>query len=329
LLTSLTGAEAALVVNNNAAAVLLVLATLCKDKEVIVSRGELIEIGGEFRLPDVMAASGARLVEVGTTNRTHLADYEKAITPNTAAIMKVHPSNYQVVGFTASVRAQELARLAVGRGVCFIHDVGSGLIEPRDQRGFVESEPSVNVAIEDGADLVTFSGDKLLGGPQAGLIVGRARLVDRLAHHPLLRALRVDKVTLAALESTLSTYLTGAVTDLPLWKMALAPLEELEQRARELARRISAETDTGVKVEAVATNAVAGGGSLPGVDLSSWGVAIAHPARTTASVERSLRHGAMAVVSRIEEDILILDLRTVMPEQDENLANLVVSALRE
>ncbi|HYI44988.1 MAG TPA: L-seryl-tRNA(Sec) selenium transferase [Actinomycetota bacterium] len=329
LLTTLTGAESALVVNNNAAAVLLVLAGLCRDKEVIVSRGELIEIGGEFRLPDVMSASGARMVEVGTTNRTHLADYEKAITQNTAAILKVHPSNYSVVGFTASVAARELARLALGRGVCFIHDVGSGLIEPSGRGPLIEGEPSVNVALEDGADLVTFSGDKLLGGPQAGLILGRARLVERLAKHPLLRALRVDKLTLAALEATLQAYLDGDTYRLPLWRMALTPPEELERRARDLAERITLAVGDTVKAEAQATRAVAGGGSLPTTDLSSWGVSLTHPERSTASIERALRHGAVPVVCRIEDDRVVLDLRTVLPSQDENLANLVVVALQE
>jgi L-seryl-tRNA(Ser) seleniumtransferase len=329
LLTTLTGAESALVVNNNAAAVLLVLAGLCTGREVIVSRGELIEIGGEFRLPDVMAASGARLVEVGTTNRTHLADYEKAITPNTAAIMKVHPSNYQVVGFTAAVTPKEVARLAVGRGVCFIHDLGSGLIEPTGSGPLIPGEPSVNVALEDGADLVTCSGDKLLGGPQAGLILGRARLVEKIAKHPLLRALRVDKLTLAALEATLHSYLRGEATDLPLWRMALAPLEELEQRARTMAEKISMTVGDAAKVEATPTSSVAGGGSLPGTEMSSWGVGVAHAELSTASLERALRQGATPVVCRIEGDRLVLDLRTVLPAQDENLANLVVSALQE
>jgi L-seryl-tRNA(Ser) seleniumtransferase len=231
LLCAVTGAEAAVVVNNNAAAVLVALAALCAHKEVVISRGELIEIGGEFRIPDVIASSGARLVEVGSTNRTHIADYERAITTETAALLKVHPSNYAVVGFTAEVAARDLARLARGRKLYLIHDLGSGLISEPHGAAWLRTEPLVEASLEDGADLVTFSGDKLLGGPQAGIIAGRAELVAKVAKHPLMRAVRVDKMTLAALEATMSLYLSGRTAELPLWSLAETPVEELESRA--------------------------------------------------------------------------------------------------
>ena len=323
LVTAVAGGESALIVNNNAAAVLLVLSALCSNREVIISRGELIEIGGEFRLPDVMAASGARLVEVGTTNRTHIADYERAIGENTAAILKVHPSNFRVTGFTAEVPARELARLARGRRVYLIHDLGSGLVEASDDE-WMRAEPLVAHAIGDGPDLVTFSGDKLLGGPQAGVIVGRATLIKRLAAHPLMRALRVDKMTLAALEATLTAYLEGRAGDLPLWKMAHASGEGLRDRARRIAEAVS---EGGVKAEAVVTEAVTGGGSLPATGVGSWAVAIRHPERSSDELQRALRLGDIPVIGRIEDDRLLLDVRTVPPGHDETLAQLVLRAL--
>jgi len=323
LLTTVTGGESALVVNNNAAAVLLVLSALCGDREVIISRGELIEIGGEFRLPDVMATSGAKLVEVGTTNRTHIVDYERAIGADTVAILKVHPSNYRVVGFTAEVPARDLARLARGRGVLMIHDLGSGLVGARDEE-WMRAEPLVTHAIDDGADLVTFSGDKLLGGPQAGVIVGRAGLIKKLSAHPLMRALRVDKMTLAALESTLTSYIEGRAEELPLWQMAGAPAEQLRGRARLLAEAVS---EGGVKAEAVPTEAVTGGGSLPATGVGSWGVAITHPERSSDELQRALRLGSIPVIGRIEDDRLVLDLRTVPASRDAELARLVLRAL--
>ena len=326
-IVGVTGAESALVVNNNAAAVLLVLAALCSGREVIISRGELIEIGGGFRIPDVMASAGVELVEVGTTNRTHLADYEKAISPNTAAILKVHPSNYQMVGFTASVEARDIARLSRGRGVCFINDLGSGLIEAPPGAGWADLEPPVALALSDGADLVTFSGDKLLGGPQAGIIAGRRELVEEIARHPLLRALRVDKLTLAALEATLRVHRDGRSDELPLWRMALASSDSIESRARVVARRIGAAAADSIKVDVVRSRSVTGGGSLPGADLPSWAVMIEHPERSTAELERALRYLSTPVIGRIDEDRLLLDLRTVPPDQDEQLADLVVEAL--
>jgi L-seryl-tRNA(Ser) seleniumtransferase len=325
LLATLTGAESALVVNNNAAAVLLALAALCAGREVIISRGELIEIGGEFRIPDVMATSGARLVEVGTTNRTHMGDYERAITQESAAILKVHPSNYRVVGFTASVPARELARLARGRGIMFFHDLGSGLVASPEDAEWARSEPLVDATLADGADVVTFSGDKLLGGPQAGVIVGRANLIDRIARHPLLRAVRPDKMTLAALEATLQIHLRGASSELPLWRMATAPAEELEARARALAETLSQLAR--VKAEAVPTRAVMGGGSLPGGEIPSWAVAVAHAEKGAEEVERALRVGPTPVIARIEDERVLLDLRTVDPSDDARVKVLVADAL--
>ena len=323
-LTTLTGAESALVVNNNAAAVLLALSALCAGKEVVISRGELVEIGGEFRIPDVMATSGARLVEVGTTNRTHIADYEKAITSETAAILKVHPSNYKVVGFTASVAPRELARLARGRGVPFIHDVGSGLVESPPGAPWAAHEPSVSVSLEEGADLVTFSGDKLFGGPQAGIIVGRADLIEKLQRHPLMRTLRVDKVTLAALEATADAYLRDAWGELPLWKMALADEDALRDRAERLVGAVSKEVTARWKVETSRVMSVAGGGSLPGSEIPSWGLTIS--GGDAEELQSALRAGDPPVIARVSDDRLIVDLRTVIEEQDEQLAGRLISA---
>jgi L-seryl-tRNA(Ser) seleniumtransferase len=274
-----------------------------------------------------MSSSGARLVEVGTTNRTHLADYERAITPETAAILKVHPSNYRVVGFTASVEARELARLARGRGVCFIHDVGSGLVSPGTAE-WTREEPSVRDSIEDGADIVTFSGDKLFGGPQAGVIAGRGDLVGKIERHPLMRALRVDKMTLAALEATATMHLRGDGAELPLWAMALTPSEDLEQRSRDLAGRIGAGGDRiGAKIEVVSTEAVTGGGSLPGQTLASWGLSIVHPELSSDEVARRLRRGEPPVIVRVEDDRVIADLRTVPVSADAIVAEALQAAL--
>lgn len=324
-LSALTGAEGSLVVNNNAAAVLVTLAALCAGREVIISRGELIEIGGEFRIPDIMETSGARLTEVGTTNRTHLADYEKAITPDTAAILKVHPSNYRVVGFTAAVDARDLAALARGRGVTFMHDIGSGLVT--DTSGWA-SEPTVANALSDGADIVTFSGDKLLGGPQAGVILGRTEQITKIARHPLMRALRVDKMTLAALEETLRMYIEGAAGDIPLWIMTSMTNEELEARANAIVTKLMPDLPDQAKLEAVPHRAVAGGGSAPGAELGSWAVCITHATRSAAELERSLRSGMPPVIARVEDDRVLVDVRTVLPEQIEELSRRLQDSLR-
>lgn len=328
LLSELTGAEASLIVNNNAAAILLVLAALCSDREVIISRGELIEIGGEFRIPDVMEASGARLVEVGTTNRTHLSDYERAIGPKTAAILKVHPSNYTVVGFTSAVETKELARLSRGRGVHFLHDLGSGFVDFPGGPEWTSAEPSIEASLSDGADLVMFSGDKLLGGPQAGVVLGRKELVEALKEHPMLRALRVDKMTLAALEATLHAYLAGAGAELPLWKMAVRSPDDLETTARSIAQRVAEYPEISeLKIEAVRSFAVAGGGSLPATEVPSWALALTHGELSADELDRRMRGVEPPVIGRIEDDRLLLDLRTVFVKQTEALPNLIRTAL--
>jgi L-seryl-tRNA(Ser) seleniumtransferase len=328
-ITALTGAESALVVNNNAAAVMLVLSALCSDKEVIISRGELIEIGGEFRLPDIMAAANVRLREVGTTNRTHLSDYERAISPETAAIMKVHPSNYRMVGFTATVESRALARLSKGRGVLYLNDVGSGLLTPTEGALLPADEPLVDHALQDGADIVTFSGDKLLGGPQAGVIVGRARLIRSIEKHPLVRAMRVDKMTLAALQATLAIYLEGRANELPLWRLLTASADDLRTRAQQLAHSIEDQlSSSGVKAEVVPTEAVAGGGSLPGSQLASFAVAVSHPERSASNIAARLRAGDPPVVGRIEDDAVLVDMRAVLPNQDGALLRATIRALK-
>lgn len=324
LLRSLTGAEAALVVNNNAAAVLLTLAALARGREVIISRGELIEIGGEFRIPEILAESGAALVEVGTTNRTHLKDYERAVTPATAAIMKVHPSNYRVVGFSAAVASADLVDLAHARGLRFIYDVGSGLLRRRvggAEPPWLAGEPIVGEEIARGADVVTFSGDKLLGGPQAGMILGRAEALARMQRSPLLRAVRVDKTTLAALEATLLSYLAGSETDLPIWELGLADAGEIETRARAVVERLG---DVAAKIEVTAGFSTTGGGAGPGSEIPTALIEVAPRHISPDALLRSLIDHDPPVVTRIENDRVIVDLRTVLPDQD----GIVASALR-
>lgn len=310
LLARLCGAEAALVVNNNAAAVLLVLAALARGREVAVSRGELVEIGGGFRVPEVMAESGARLVEVGTTNRTRLADYRRALGPETALVLKVHASNYRMVGFVESTPVADLVAL----GPPVVADIGSGLLDettpwlPR-RPAWLRDEPGARQCLAAGAALVTFSGDKLLGGPQAGVIAGRADLVAEVGRHPLARAVRADKMTLAALQEVALAYLSGDATGLPLWRMATIPVEVLAERAAALATRVP-----GAKV--VDTEAVAGGGSLPGLAIPSVGVAldVADPDAALAALR------ADGVVARVEDGAVVCDLRTVDPADDDRLA---------
>lgn len=316
LLALAVGAEAGMVVNNNAAAVLLVLATLARGREVVVSRGELVEIGGGFRVPEIMAETGARLVEVGTTNRTRRDDYERAIGEATALVLKVHASNYRMVGFVASVGVAELA----GLGPPVVVDAGSGLLDDTtpwlaERPPWLQGELGVRQCVAGGAALVTFSGDKLLGGPQAGVIVGRRSLVERCKTHPLARAVRADKLTLAGMQQVALAYLDGTAGALPLWRLATTPVETLRVRARRIAGHVP-----GAAV--VDTEAAAGGGSLPGLTIPSAGVAVA-PARPPAAVTADLRRAR--VVARIDGGRVVCDLRTVEPHDDERL----VAALRE
>jgi L-seryl-tRNA(Ser) seleniumtransferase len=311
LLRKLTGAEAALVVNNNAGAILLALSALARDREVVISRGQLVEIGGGFRVPDVLRQSRARLVEVGATNRTHGRDYEEAITPDTALLLRVHSSNFKQVGFTAEVSLADMATIAHTRGLLLLDDLGSGSLLDTAAYGLAR-EPMAQESIAAGADLVTFSGDKLLGGPQAGLIAGRADLVEKLRRHPLTRALRVDKATLAALQATLLHYVRGeALREVPVWRMVSASLEELERRASGMAARLA---ESGVAARVVAMESAVGGGSLPGETMPSRGLAITVAAPNAISAR--LRAGMPPVIARIAGDEILLDLRTVQPEED-------------
>jgi L-seryl-tRNA(Ser) seleniumtransferase len=318
LLCALTGAEDALVVNNNAAALLLALAGLARRKDVLVSRGELIEIGGEFRLPDIMAASGARLVEVGTTNRTRIQDYRGALGHRTGLILKVHPSNYRVVGFAETPSTSSLARLARGAGLPLVHDLGSGLLER--YRGVPTEEPAAVESLGEGSDLACFSGDKLLGGPQAGVLLGRRDLVARLRRHPMARALRVDGMTVAALEAVLRMYADGRRGDVPVWRLLEERPAALRTRARALADRLP-----GATVEA--GESVAGGGSIPGYGVPS--VVLRLPSARPAEVAARLRIGNPAVFCRVESDALLFDLRTVLPGEDGRLARAVEYALSQ
>ena len=314
ILCRLTGAEAALVVNNNAAAVLICLDTLAKGREVVVSRGELVEIGGSFRIPDVMARSGAFLREVGATNRTHLRDYRAAINDNTALLMKVHQSNFSVVGFTSSVPMSELSELAAEHGLYVFEDLGSGTLVDFSRYG-LQHEPTVQESLAAGADLVSFSGDKLLGGPQAGIIVGRKEIVNRIKMNPMNRAMRIDKLTLVALEQILRIYRdpAAAVQEIPTLRMMTAPVEEQKRRARRLAARFRRECPDIVKFSLCDTVSRAGGGALPLQEIASAGIAVSgHDSDfSAASLEYRLRSGTPPVIVRVEHDRLVLDVRTV------------------
>jgi L-seryl-tRNA(Ser) seleniumtransferase len=329
ILLRLSGAEEGIVVNNNAGAVLLALNTLAAGKEVIVSRGELVEIGGAFRIPDVMARSGATLREVGTTNRTHLRDYEEAINDNTALLLKVHTSNYRVVGFTAEASLEELVRLGMKYNRPVLNDLGSGCLIDLSVYG-LEKEPTVQEAMAAGADVVTFSGDKLLGGPQAGIILGKKELIDGIKANPLNRALRIDKLTLAALESTLIAYLSegGAIQEIPTLRMLTIPLEDLRKRARRLARLLKGETN-GASIEIIKENSQVGGGSLPLQNLPTWAVTVKPRKARVEALETELRNQDPPIIARITDDRLILDFRTIQADEFRTIVHGMAQALRK
>jgi len=319
LLCKLTGAEAAVVVNNNAAATMIVLAALAAGREVVVSRGELVEIGGGFRVPDVMAQSGAVLREVGTTNKTRAADYAAAITERTALILRVHPSNFRVEGFTERPELEDL--VAVGRHchVPVAEDLGSGNLESSRLGAWPLHEPAVAETLAAGVDICCFSGDKLLGGPQAGIIVGKTTLVDRIRTHPLMRALRVDKMTYAALEATLVEYAAGrAGATVPVQRMLTLTADEIRPRAEALAGALA--TIDGLQVEIVPGVSAVGGGSAPGVELPTYLLTLERAGTSPDALERQLRALTPPVIARIERDRVLLDLRTVLPEEDSGLA---------
>ena len=312
VLCEISGAEAALVVNNNAGAVLLCLETLARGRKVIVSRGELVEIGGAFRIPDVMARSGGILCEVGTTNRTHLRDYAGAVDDQTALLLKVHKSNYSIVGFSAEVSLPELVALGAQHGLPVMEDLGSGTFIDFSQYGLAK-EPTVQESVAAGADVVTFSGDKLLGGPQAGLIVGRRAIIERIKGNPITRALRIDKMTLAALESTLRLYRDPrrAVAAIPTLQMVTMPFAATESRARQLRDALAALGDGRLEILLRELSSKAGGGALPLLDLRSLCVAVGIRGLSASRLEALLRAATPPVVARIEDDLVILDTRTL------------------
>jgi L-seryl-tRNA(Ser) seleniumtransferase len=321
LLQQLTGAEDALVVNNCAAALVLALNALANKKEVLVSRGELVEIGGSFRIPEIMARSGAKLVEVGTTNRTHDDDYRRAITPRTAAIVKVHRSNFAIEGFTADVSLDRLAFIAAEHGLPVLHDLGSGLMLSLDDYG-LRGEPTAAKSLASGASLVLMSGDKLLGGPQGGIILGSANLMAKLRRNPFARAMRVDKLTLSALEATLRLYLEPerALVEIPVLAMLTASVSTLRDRAESIRTRLS---QRGIAVEVVGSSASVGGGAFPTTEIPSIALSLSVNAERA---EAMLRAGDPAVIGHISEGRLLLDLRSVIPDEDETLSRAILAA---
>lgn len=315
---SLTGCEDVLVVNNNAAATLLTLQALCAGREVVISRGQLIEIGGSFRLPEIFSLSGAVLREIGTTNRTHLGDYQKAITANTAAVMHVHPSNFRVIGFSETPAIDDLVRLARKHGVIAIDDIGSGALIDVTQFG-LPAEPTFQQSLAAGADVVLGSGDKLLGGPQCGIILGKREFVERIRQHPLARAVRIGKLTLASLQATLDPYLQGtAALEIPTLAMLSASVDSLRLRAQQVSDAIGEFPIC--RVEITNETATVGGGSLPGVDLPTVVLRLRSPSLSANEFARRLRQGTIRVCGRIQQADVLLDLRSVLPEDDSRLA---------
>ena len=328
MLTRLTGAEAAIVVNNCAAAVLVTLAALARGGDVIVSRGELIEIGDGFRIPEIMEQSGAALREVGTTNRTRLSDYENAINEKTRLLLRVHPSNFKVTGFTDKPSLEELVTLSQRTGIPLVEDLGSGCLVDLAEHGI--TEPTVRQSVEAGVGIVTFSGDKLLGGPQAGILAGKKDLISRVRRHPLFRAMRVDKLTIAALEATLGAYLRAAWEEIPAMRMICMTPQELKRRAENFVRELRPELPLDeVEIEVADGASLAGGGSTPAQSLPSKVIRIASVRYSAAKLEQRLRRApaGISVIARVEEDRLILDLRTVFPEQEPLLVKTLAAAL--
>ena len=328
MLTRLTGAEAAIVVNNCAAAVLVTLAALARGGEVIVSRGELIEIGDGFRIPEIMEQSGAILREVGTTNRTRLSDYEAAINEKTRLLLRVHPSNFKLTGFTDKPALGELVELSQRTGLPLVEDLGSGCLVDLTEHGI--TEPTVRHSVEAGVGIVTFSGDKLLGGPQAGIIAGKKDLIARVRRHPLFRALRVDKLAIAALEVTLGAYLRAAWDEIPVMRMIRMTPQELKRRAENFLRELRPELPLdGVEIEVADGESLAGGGSTPTQSLPSKVIRIASVRYSAAKLEQRLRRApaGISVIARVEEDRLVLDLRTVLPEQEPLLIKTLAAVL--
>jgi L-seryl-tRNA(Ser) seleniumtransferase len=320
LLRAITGAESAFVVNNGAAALLLAVSALASGRQVLVSRGELIEIGGEFRIPDILAASGAKLVEVGTTNRTRASDFRRALTDRTALLLKVHPSNYRIVGFTSAPSADELAAVAHGRGIPLLYDLGSGLLVRTP--GVSNDEPTAAEALAAGSDVVVFSGDKLLGGPQAGIVLGRAGFVERLRRHPVARAVRVDKMQVAALEAVLLAYARGERERLPTWRMLHEPEHAVRTRAERLAWALDGELEN---ARVVRSEASVGAGSLPGHTLASWAVEVVVP--EPPAMAARLRGGRPSVFCRVGEASVRFDLRTVRDDELDDLRRAIQYAL--
>jgi L-seryl-tRNA(Ser) seleniumtransferase len=328
ILKELTGAEDALVVNNNAAAVLICLNTFAKDREVIVSRGELVEIGGSFRIPEVMRSSGAILREIGTTNKTHFADYENAVCGNTALLLKVHKSNYKIIGFTEEVSLEELIRLGREFKIPVMADLGSGCMIDLERYG-IQGEPTVQSVVKTGVDIVTFSGDKLLGGPQAGIILGREKLIQKIQKNPLLRTVRIDKLTLACLEATLMQYRDEekAVKEIPTLRMLTQSPEQIKRRAKRIYSSLVKSISTDASLSIIPDQSRAGGGSLPEIDFPTFVVAIKPFNLSVNTFEKRLREGTPPVITRIKEDAVLIDARTIQDEEIKALTSCIISAL--
>ena len=328
LICKITGAEAAMAVNNNAAAVMLVLSSMAKEKEVIVSRGELVEIGGKFRIPDVMKSSNAHLVEVGTTNKTHLEDYSDAITENTGALLKVHTSNFKILGFTESVSLEELSKLSKEKDIPIIEDIGSGVLIDLSKYG-LKYEPTVQDSIKAGVDVVSFSGDKLLGGPQAGIIVGKKKYIDKMKKNPLTRAFRIDKFTATVLEMIFHEYLNeeNAIKNIPVLSLITKDIKEIEESAKKLYAKLSNLKDAAdIKVED--TLSQIGGGSLPTEKIKSKCISIVSKNISTTNLEEQLRLNENPVVARISDDKLIIDMRCILEDEIEILAEKIINILK-